>query len=136
MITKSAFETIDNVEQVARKAFEAYRQSAKTGDWSHFFSYFTEDFTYRVPIPGEYNGQQNRERTQQFFESMGQQLKLETVEPIIVATSGNTAIVEYDEAGTFAGKPFQNHVVVAYEVRGEKICAAREYLGDVSSLMS
>ncbi|WP_088889192.1 nuclear transport factor 2 family protein [Leptolyngbya ohadii] len=119
-----------NTLAVARQAFAHFEQGLATGDWQAFLEMLTDDFSFWFPI-GQFHGLNvGKERAQQFFSyvsevySEGLTLTLDRV------TSNETTVVfEFCDEGLMWGNPYKNRVAVSFDVRGNKICGYREYLG-------
>ncbi len=125
MTTESA-----NTLTVARQAFAHFEQGLATGDWQAFFEMLTDDFSFWFPL-GQFQGLNvGKERAIEFFSyvsevySEGLTLTLDRV------TSNETTVVfEFRDEGLMWGNPYKNRVAVSFDVRGDKICGYREYLG-------
>ncbi|GAP96267.1 nuclear transport factor 2 family protein [Leptolyngbya sp. NIES-2104] len=119
-----------NTLAIARQAFAHFEQGLATGDWQAFFELLTDDFSFWFPI-GKFSGLNvGKARAIEFFsyvsEVYDQGLKL-TVDRV---TSNETTVVfEFRDEGLMRGEPYKNRVAVSFDVRGDKICGYREYLG-------
>jgi ketosteroid isomerase-like protein len=51
-----------------------------------------------------------------------------------ITSNPTTVVFEVRSQGYMLGKPYENQAAIAFEVRGDKICAYREYLGVVFQL--
>ncbi|MBX7219294.1 MAG: nuclear transport factor 2 family protein [Blastocatellia bacterium] len=118
--------------EVAQQAFDHFKQGLATGTWNSFFAMLTDDFTFWFPI-GKYQGLNiGKERAIEFFTYVSQTVYPKGLFAQLdrVTGSGSTVIFEFrDEGLLFGTEPYQNRVAVAFEVRGEQICAYREYFG-------
>ncbi|MBW4522735.1 MAG: nuclear transport factor 2 family protein [Scytolyngbya sp. HA4215-MV1] len=125
MTTESA-----NTVAVARQAFAHFEQGLATGAWQAFFDMLTDDFSFWFPL-GQFRGLNiGKARAIEFFHyvsevySEGLNLTLDRV------TSNETTVVfEFRDEGLMWGKPYKNRVAVSFDVRDDKICGYREYLG-------
>jgi ketosteroid isomerase-like protein len=117
-----------NPEPVARQAFERFRHGLASGDWEPFLEMLTDDFVFRFPI-GEWKGEHHgKDAASQFFAyAYPQGLFITHVHN--VGISGNTALFEFEDEGLLRGNPYHGRVIVALEVRDDKISAYREYFG-------
>lgn len=115
---------------VAQQAFAHFEQGLATGDWQAFFDLLTDDFSFWFPL-GQFRGfNVGKTRAIEFFNyvsevySEGLTLTLDRI------TSNETTVVfEFRDEGLMRGKPYKNRVAVSFDVRGDKICGYREYLG-------
>ena len=120
----------ENTIAVAQKAFEHFTDGLGTGKWQPFLDMLTEDFYFWFPV-GKFHGLNvGKERAQEFFqyvaEAYSEGLEI-TVERI---TSNNSTVVfEFRDQGLMWEHPYKNRVAVSFDVRGDKICAYREYFG-------
>ena len=125
MTTESA-----NTLAVARQAFAHFEHGLATGEWQAFFDMLTDDFSFWFPL-GQFKGLNvGKARAIEFFNyvaevySEGLTLTLDRV------TSNETTVVfEFRDQGLMWGKPYKNRVAVSFDVRDDKICGYREYLG-------
>ena len=119
-----------NTLNVAHQAFEQFTHGLATGEWQPFVDMLSEDFTFWFPI-GKYQCLNvGKERAIEFLEyvtetfSPGLSLTLDRV------TSNETTVVfEFRDEGLMWGQPYKNRIAVSFDVRGDKICSYREYLG-------
>lgn len=118
---------------VVVNAFEAFRTSLSDGKWGPFVDHFADDVEFWLPVPGPFNGRNTgKAKLREFYESQSERLKLKVEDPLSIAVDHERVVLEYDEAGTFDGRPFSNRVAISYIVRDGKIAVSREYLGDIS----
>lgn len=118
-------------EAVARRAFEQFRQGLATGSWGGFLGMLTDDFTFSFPkgkFAGEHHGQ---DKAAAFFAYVSEVYAegLHVTGLHHVAVSGNTVFFEFEDEGKLFGKPYYGRVVVAFDVRQDKLCGYREYFG-------
>lgn len=115
---------------IARQAFAHFEHGLATGDWQAFFDMLTDDFSFWFPL-GQFRGLNvGKARAIEFFHyvsevySEGLTLTLDRI------TSNETTVVfEFRDEGLMWGKPYKNRVAVSFDVRDDKICGYREYLG-------
>jgi ketosteroid isomerase-like protein len=128
---KTMSENFENTLKVGRQAFEQLIDSLGTGDWKLFLDMLTDDFSFWFPI-GQYHGLHvGKETAKEFFEYVtevfGNSIKLNSIERV---TSNETTIVfEFRDEGMMWGQQYKNRIAVSFDVRGDKICGYREYLG-------
>ncbi|OUL24437.1 ketosteroid isomerase [Nostoc sp. RF31YmG] len=121
----------ENTLKVAQQAFEHFTHGLATGEWQEFLDILTEDFTFWFPM-GKFHGlNEGKERAKEFFQyvnaSFSPGIKLTSLDRI---TSNETTVVfEFRDEGLLLGQPYKNRVAVSFDVRGDKICAYREYFG-------
>ncbi len=117
---------------IAHQAFEYFIQGLEVGDWTFFQAMLTDDFTFWFPT-GHFQGlNHGKDRAAEFFEYVnrlypeGLKVELERV------TSNETTVVfEFRDQGKMLTQAdlYKNRVALSLDVRGEKICAYREYFG-------
>jgi ketosteroid isomerase-like protein len=90
----------------------------------------TDDFTFWFPI-GKFHGLNvGKERAKEFFEYVVQAYREGLSVTLERVTSNETTVVfEFRDEGLMWGEPYKNRVAVSFDVRGDKICSYREYLG-------
>ncbi|WP_036483502.1 nuclear transport factor 2 family protein [Myxosarcina sp. GI1] len=123
----------DNSELIAtaQKAYNYFSHGLATGSWTDFLAMLSDDFTFSFPIEPFKGKNVGREKAAQFFYyvsekvfSNGLFLTLERI------TSNETTVVfEVRSSGLMFGEPYQNQVAISFDVRGDRICGYREYLG-------
>ena len=118
--------------ETAEQVFEQFATGLATGKWEPFLDALTDDFTFWFPV-GQFEGQNvGKERAAAFFkyvsEAFEEGLKVTRER---VSSNGNTVVFEFWSEGNLRGKPYKNQVAVSFDVRGDKICAYREYLAVV-----
>jgi ketosteroid isomerase-like protein len=119
-----------NTLEVGRRAFKHFEHGLATGDWQALIDLLSDDFTFWFPV-GPYHGlNTGKERAIAFLQyvsesfSEGLSLTLDRV------TSNETTVVfEFRDEGLLLGQPYKNRVAVSFDVRGDRICAYREYFG-------
>jgi len=118
-------------EAVARQAFEQFRHGLATGEWQPFLDMLSDDFSFRFPR-GEWKGEHHgKDKAAEFFAYVRQAypdgLNVTAVQS--VGVSDNTVLFEFQDEGQLRGDPYHGHVVVAFDVKADKIVAYREYFG-------
>ncbi|MCL1474349.1 nuclear transport factor 2 family protein [Argonema antarcticum] len=126
-----AKETKDNALEVGHKAFDHLTHGLATGDWNQLLDMLTDDFTFWFPV-GPFHGLNvGKDRIREFFQYVSETfiggLTITSVERV---TSNDTTVVfEFRDEGMLRGEPYKNRVAVSFDIRGDKICAYREYFG-------
>jgi ketosteroid isomerase-like protein len=125
MTTESA-----NTLAVARQAFAQFEHGLATGDWQAFFDMLTDDFSFWFPL-GQFQGLNvGKERAIAFFHYVSEVYSEGLTLTLDQITSNETTVVfEFRDEGLMRGKPYKNRVAVSFDVRDDKICGYREYLG-------
>lgn len=122
---------VSTVEQVGRQAFEHFRHGLATGEWDNFLEMLTDDFTLVFP-KGKFAGvHHGKDKASEFYgfvrKAYPEGLFITNVQT--VAVGDKTVMFEFQDHGTLFGQPYEGRVVIALDVRDEKICAYREYFG-------
>ncbi|MGV2830536.1 nuclear transport factor 2 family protein [Myxosarcina sp. GI1(2024)] len=115
----------------AQKAFDYFSHGLATGDWADFLAMLTDDFTFSFPI-GPFKGENvGRERAAQFFRYVSDSVFTEGLFLTLERTTNNeiTVVFEVKSSGLMLGKPYQNQVAISFDIRGDRVCGYREYLG-------
>lgn len=124
-------ETKHNTLEVAQQAFQHLTHGLATGEWNQLLDMLTEDFTFWFPV-GPFHGLNvGKDRVREFFqyvsETFSEGITITSVERI---TSNETTVVfELCDEGMLRGEPYKNRIAISLDVRGDKICAYREYFG-------
>ena len=115
---------------VATRAFERFKAGLATGAWQPFLDMLSEDFEFWFPV-GKYRGcNRGRERAAEFFQFVTETFPGGlTITAERFTSSETTVVVEFCDEGQLRGHPYHNRVAVALDVRGDEICAYREYFG-------
>lgn len=118
-------------ETVARLAFETLKYGLAKGEFEGFLSMLTDDVVMRFPkgrFAGTHHG---KEKAAEYFDFVAQAFSdgLHVTQVVNVGVSGKGVMFELENEGLLFGKPYQGKIVVVLDVRGEKICGYREYLG-------
>jgi ketosteroid isomerase-like protein len=116
--------------EVAHQAFGYFTHGLATGEWNQFVDMLTEDFNFWFPV-GKYHGLNvGKERALEFFEYVTQTFSPGLSFTLDRVTSNETTVVfEFRDEGLMRGEPYKNRIAVSFDVRGDKICAYREYFG-------
>lgn len=124
-------ETNHNTLEVAQQAFQHLTHGLATGEWNQLLDMLTEDFTFWFPV-GPFHGLNvGKDRVREFFqyvsETFSEGITITSVERV---TSNETTVVfEIRDEGMLRGEPYKNRIAISLDVRGDKICAYREYFG-------
>ncbi|HAZ43673.1 MAG TPA: ketosteroid isomerase [Cyanobacteria bacterium UBA11369] len=119
-----------NTMAVAQQAFEYFTRGLATGEWDSFLDMLTDDFTFWFPIGSFHGFNQGKERARAFFEYVSEVFGGITITSIERVTSSDTTVVfEFRDEGKMRGEPYKNRIAVSFDIRGDKICGYREYLG-------
>ncbi len=119
-----------NTMAVAQQAFEYFTRGLATGEWDSFLDMLTDDFTFWFPVGSFHGFNQGKERARAFFEYVSEVFGGITITSIERVTSSDTTVVfEFRDEGKMRGEPYKNRIAVSFDIRGDKICGYREYLG-------
>jgi ketosteroid isomerase-like protein len=120
----------ENILKVAHQAFEHFTHGLATGEWQPFMDMLSDDFTFWFPV-GPYHGLNvGKERVYEFFQYVSEAFKPGLSVTLDRITSNETTVVfEFRDEGWLRGEPYKNRVAVSFDVRGNQICAYREYFG-------
>lgn len=123
-------EGAENTLKVAHQAFEHFTHGLATGEWNSFMDMLSDDFTFWFPM-GQYHGLNvGKERVYEFFQYVSEAFKPGLSVALDRITSNESTVVfEFRDEGWLRGEPYKNRVAVSFDVRGNKICAYREYFG-------
>ncbi|MBF2029953.1 MAG: nuclear transport factor 2 family protein [Oscillatoriales cyanobacterium C42_A2020_001] len=115
---------------IAHQAFEHFQHGLATGEWQAFLEMVTDDFSFWFPM-GPFHGlNQGKARAAEFFQYVSNTFSsglFITLDRVIA--NETTVVFEFRDEGLMAGAPYKNRVAVSFDVRGDKICAYREYFG-------
>jgi ketosteroid isomerase-like protein len=116
---------------VAQQGFEYFTHGLATGEWDSFLDMLTDDFTFWFPVGSFHGLNQGKERARAFFEYVSELFSPGiTITSIERVTSSDTTVVfEFRDEGKMRGEPYKNRIAVSFDIRGDKICGYREYLG-------
>ena len=117
--------------ETAHQAFQTFVDGLATGQWEPFLNLLTDDFTFWFPM-GPYHGLNvGKQRAAEFLQFTREAFKEGlTVTHVSRVTSNDTTVVfEFQDEGLLRDEPYKNRVAVSFDVRGDKICAYREYFG-------
>jgi ketosteroid isomerase-like protein len=123
--------TSETTLNVAQQAFRYFTQGLETSDWQAFLDILTDDFTFWFPT-GKFHGlNQGKERAKEVFKYVSKAfqsgIKLTSLDSI--TSNEKTVIFEFRDEGLLLGKPYKNRVAIAFDIRGNQICAYRKYFG-------
>ena len=101
-----------------------------TGEWQAFIAMLSDDFTFWFPV-GPYRGlNAGKERTIAFLQYVSESFGAGLLLTLDRVTSNETTVVfEFRDEGLLLGQPYKNRVAVSFDVRGDRLCAYREYFG-------
>jgi ketosteroid isomerase-like protein len=121
--------------QIAEIAFQAFARGLAGGDWSSFLEVLSDDFSFWFPA-GTFKGwNYGREKAKEFFASVSSIFPEGlTLEVLQIVSNSTTVIFEVRSQGLMLGKSYQNQAAIVFEVRNDKICSYREYLGVIFQL--
>lgn len=116
--------------QIAEIAFQAFSHGLASGDWLPFLEQLSDDFVFWFPA-GPFKGwNHGRESAKEFFQLVSVMFPEGLTLAVQQITSNPTTVVfEVRSQGLLLGQPYQNQAAIAFEVRNDKICGYREYLG-------
>ncbi|MFB2978776.1 nuclear transport factor 2 family protein [Microseira sp. BLCC-F43] len=116
---------------VAQQGFEYFTHGLATGEWDSFLDMLTDDFTFWFPVGSFHGLNEGKERARAFFEYVSELFSPGiTITSIERVTSSDTTVVfEFRDEGKMRGEPYKNRIAVSFDIRGDKICGYREYLG-------
>lgn len=119
-----------NTLAVARQAFTYFEHGLATGEWQAFFDMLSDDFSFWFPL-GKFHGLNvGKDRASEFFNYVSEVYSEGLTLTLDRFTSNETTVVfEFRDEGMMWGNPYKNRVAVSFDVRGDKICGYREYLG-------
>lgn len=116
--------------EVAHQAFGHFTHGLATGEWNQFVEMLTEDFTLWFPVAKYHGLNTGKERALEFFEYVSKTFSPGLSVTLDRVTSNETTVVfEFRDEGLMWGEPYKNRIAVSFDVRGDKICAYREYFG-------
>ena len=136
MTSSTAGQTALSTEQKGRAAFDKFRKGLGTGVWDDFTALLTDDFTFFFP-QGKWQGEhRGKALALEFFTYVTSVfpggIKVTAIDRVL--TEGNTVMIEFKDEGTMAlpgqgPRPYRNRVAIAFDFRGDTVCAYREYFG-------
>lgn len=119
-----------NTMEVAQKGFQHFTRGLATGEWDSFLDMLTDDFTFWFPVGAFHGLNVGKEKAKAFFEYVNEVFGGITITSIERITSSDTTVVfEFRDEGKMRGEPYKNRIAVSFDIRGDKICGYREYLG-------
>lgn len=121
--------------QIAEIAFQAFSHGLTNGEWTPFLEQLSDDFAFWFPA-GPFKGwNYGRERAQEFFALVSQLFPAGLTLTIQqIGSNPTTVVFEVRSQSSLMGQPYQNQAAIAFEVKDDKICGYREYLGVVFQL--
>ncbi len=116
---------------VAQQGFKHFTHGLATGEWDSFLDMLTDDFTFWFPVGSFHGLNEGKERARAFFKYVSEVFSPGiTITSIERVTSSDTTVVfEFRDEGKMRGEPYKNRIAVSFDIRGDKICGYREYLG-------
>lgn len=116
--------------EIAHQAFGHFTHGLATGEWNQFMDMLTEDFTLWFPVAKYHGLNTGKERALEFFEYVSETFSPGLSVTLDRVTSNETTVVfEFRDEGLMWGETYKNRIAVSFDVRGDKICAYREYFG-------
>ena len=115
----------------AQTAFQAFSHGLATGEWDTFLGQLTEDFSFWFPV-GPYQGTNvGKERAREFFNYVSEKAFPQGLSVTLQRMTSNesTVVFEIQSQGKLFDYPYRNQVAISFDVRDDKICGYREYLG-------
>ena len=124
-----------SIVDVAQAAFDDFSSGLIQGEWAPFLEHLTPDFSFWFPA-GPFQGHnEGIETMTQFLTSVSRVFPEGlTLTVLNTLTNDNTVLFEVHSEGKMLGQPYENQAAIAFDVRGDKICAYREYLGVIFQL--
>jgi hypothetical protein len=124
---------MNNLIDVALKAFQALAKGHKKGSFDDYLALITDDYVFYAPV-GEFRGKNvGKERARQFYKLITD-AKADFVfsEPLRITSSGNTVVIEFTDEGTLMGNHYFNRIAASFDINAEgEIYGYREYFGDI-----
>jgi ketosteroid isomerase-like protein len=117
--------------ETAQTAFGHFTHGLATGQWGAFLEMLTEDFTFWFPV-GPYQGTNvGKDKAAKFFHYVTEKIFTQglTVTLERVTSNETTVVFEIRSTGQMLGYPYQNQAAIAFDIRDDRVCAYREYLG-------
>ncbi|WP_017297881.1 nuclear transport factor 2 family protein [Nodosilinea nodulosa] len=129
------YEANANTLRVADKAFQAFAQGLDSGAWTPFLDCLSDDFTFWFPA-GPFKGlNHGKDRAGEFLAMVSKVFPEGLTLTVQQVTSNPTTVVyEVRSRGIMLGQPYDNQAAIAFEIKGDRVCAYREYLGVVFQL--
>ncbi|ACK73317.1 conserved hypothetical protein [Gloeothece citriformis PCC 7424] len=116
--------------ETAHLAFKHFTEGLATGEWQAFLNMLTSDFTFWFPV-GAFKGKNvGKEKAREFFHFVTDKVFTEGLVLTLerVTSSDTTVLFEARSEGKMFGFPYQNQVAISFDIRGDQVCAYREYL--------
>ena len=120
----------ENTLKIAHQAFEYFTHGLETGSTHPFLDMLTEDFSFWFPV-GKFHGlNEGKDQARAFFPYVSEVFAPGITLTLDRVTSNETTVVfEFRDEGLMRGELYKNRIAVSFDVRGDKICGYREYLG-------
>jgi predicted dinucleotide-binding enzyme/ketosteroid isomerase-like protein len=117
--------------RTALLAWACLAEGHATGDFTRYLALITDDYTFTMPL-GEFRGVNvGRERAAACYAAISAaRPRMRFHPPHHVSVSGDTVVLEWEDDGTLLGRPYHNRVAGSFDIRGDRVCGYREYLGD------
>jgi len=124
-----------NTLHTAELAFQSFSHGLARGDWSPFLDLLTDDFAFWFPA-GPFKGwNHGREKAKEFFSMVSKVFPDGLTLTVQRVTSNpSTVVFEVRSEGVMMGHPYENQAAISFDIRGDKICGYREYLGVIFQL--
>ncbi len=121
--------------QIAHDAFQDFSKGLASGEWEAFLRRLSADFTFWFPA-GPFKGTNTgKEKAEAFFTSVTNIFPEGLTLTLLQVTSNATTVVfEIRSEGMMKNHPYQNQAAIAFDIRGDKVCGYREYLGVIFQL--
>ena len=121
----------------ARKAFDLFADGWTTGNFDPYIAMLAEEMMFWFPMGmhrGKFSGIEGRQQMIakcRDHEAAGDRLTFS--DPQYVLSDGTSVMFEFEAEGLYAGKPYQGHNAIAFEVKDGKVVGFREYFGDLEA---
>lgn len=117
--------------ETAQIAFQDFTYGLATGEWESFLDKLTDDFTFWFPVGAFQGTNVGKDKAARFFQSVTEKVFTQGLSVTLnrVTSSDTTVVFEIQSEGQMFGKPYKNQAAISFDVRGDKICGYREYLG-------
>lgn len=121
-----------SVRSTALRAWDCLAEGHLNGNFQGYLEMLTEDYVFFMPL-GEFRGRNmGRDRAAQCYRAITQaKPRLTFLAPSLILVHNNTVVIEWEDEGTLMEMPYRNRIVGVFEVRGERVCGYREYLGNI-----
>ena len=116
--------------ETAQIAFDCFARGLATGEWDSFLALLTDDFSFWFPA-GPFRGlNRGKARAAEFFQAVSR-IFSEGLEIQLERTfySETTVLFEVRSQGKMFGQPYENQAAISFDIRSDRVCGYREYLG-------